>query len=189
MLGFSTPYEVTDSTGSTVWVKNAFTCYNLESKNIMCRHDCFWNCSTPGALSDVIANTSNDTDLVATSEEEFDYTLMGMDTQPRTIPSEWTDNGGDPTQILSEIGDPIPIEEKSHETHDENHSDLSDDTISEESDYEKQKAKRARILDHIAPTQNRANQYLTNGPKEIRPQLVFNNMIDPLEISEQSHEK
>jgi hypothetical protein len=36
------------------------------------------------------------------------------------------------------------MEEKSHETHDENHSDLSDDTISEESDYEKQKAKRAR---------------------------------------------
>ncbi len=37
--------------------------------------DCFWNCSTPGALSDVIANTSNDTDLVTTSEEEFDYAL------------------------------------------------------------------------------------------------------------------
>ncbi len=43
MLGFSTPYEVTDSTGSIVWVKNTFTCYNLESKHIMCRHDCFWN--------------------------------------------------------------------------------------------------------------------------------------------------
>ena len=110
----------------------------------MCRHDCFWNCSTPGALSDVIANTSNDTDLVTTSEEEFDYTLIGMDTQPRTIPSEWTDNGKDPTQILSEIGDPIPIEEQPHDTHDENHSDLSDDTISEESEYEKRKAKRAR---------------------------------------------
>jgi hypothetical protein len=95
----------------------------------MCRHDCLWNCSTPGALSDVIANTSNDTDLVTTSEKEFDYTLIGMDTQPRTIPSEWTDNGR---------------EEKSHETHDENHSDLSDDARSEESDYEKQKAKRAR---------------------------------------------
>ncbi len=94
MLGFSTPYEVTDTTESTVWVKNAFTCYNLESKNIMCRHDCFWNCSTPrGALSDVIANTSNDTDLVTTSEEEFDYTLIGMDTQPRTIKSEWIDKG------------------------------------------------------------------------------------------------
>jgi hypothetical protein len=144
MLGFSTPYEVTDSTGSTVWVKNAFTCYNLESKSIMCRHDCFWNCRTKGALSDVIANTSNDTDLVTTSEEEFDYTLIGMDTQPRTILSEWTDDGKDPTQILTEIGDPIPIEEQPHETHDKNHSNLSDDTISEESDYEKQKAKRAR---------------------------------------------
>ena len=64
MLGFSAPYEVTDSTGSTVWVENAFTCYNLKSKNIMCQHDCFWNCSTPGALFNVIANTSNDTDLV-----------------------------------------------------------------------------------------------------------------------------
>jgi hypothetical protein len=52
----------------------------------MCRHDCFWNCSTPGALSNVIANTSNDTDLVTTSEEEFDYTLIGIDTQPRTTP-------------------------------------------------------------------------------------------------------
>jgi hypothetical protein len=144
MLGFSTPYEVTDSTGSTVWVKNAFTCYNLESKNIMCRHDCFWNCSTPGALSDVITNTPNDTDLLTTSEEEFDYTLIGMDTQPRTTPSEWTDNGRDPTQILREIGDPIPIEDKSHENHVENHSDPSEDAISEVSDYEKQKAKRAR---------------------------------------------
>jgi hypothetical protein len=54
----------------------------------MCRHDCFWNYSTPGALYDVIANTSNDTDLVTTSEEEFVYTLIGMDTQPRIIPSE-----------------------------------------------------------------------------------------------------
>ena len=59
MLGFFAPYEVTDSTGSTFWVKNAFTCYNLESENIMCRHYWIWNCSTPGALSDVIANTSN----------------------------------------------------------------------------------------------------------------------------------
>jgi hypothetical protein len=106
----------------------------------MCRHDCFWNCITPGALSDVIANnTSNDTDLVTASEKEFDYTLLiGMDTQPRTIPSEWTDNGGDPTQILSEI----PIEEKNRmklmtKT---TQIDLSDDTISEESYYEKQKA-------------------------------------------------
>ena len=81
---------------------------------------------------------------IHSSEEEFDYTLIGMDTQPRTISSEWTDNGRDPTQILTEIGDPIPIEEQPHETHDENNSDLSDDTISEESDYEKQKAKRAR---------------------------------------------
>jgi hypothetical protein len=81
---------LTDSTGSTVWVKNAFTCFNLESKNIMCLHDCFWNCSTPGALSEVIANTLNDTNLFTTSEEEFDYTLIGMDTQPRITPSEWT---------------------------------------------------------------------------------------------------
>jgi hypothetical protein len=141
MLGFSTPYEVTDRTG---WVKNAYTCYNLESNHTMCRHDCFWNCSTPGALSDVIANTSNDTDPVTTSEEELDYTLIGINTQPRTIASEWTDDGKDPTQILNEIGDPTPIEIQSHETQDENHSDHSDDTISEESDYEKQKAKRAR---------------------------------------------
>ena len=67
-----------------------------------------------------------------------------MDTHPRTISSELTDNGRDPTQILTEIGDPIPIEDKSHETHDENHSDPSDDAISEVSNYEKQKAKRAR---------------------------------------------
>ncbi len=68
-----------------------------------------------------------------------------MDSKPRTIPSEWTDDGKDPTQILSEIGDPIPIEEHPNRTHDgENHSDLSDDTISEESNYETQKAKRAR---------------------------------------------
>jgi hypothetical protein len=59
----------------------------------MSRHDYFWNCSTPGALSDVIANTSNDTDLVTTSEEEFDYTLIGMDTQPSTVKSEWIDKG------------------------------------------------------------------------------------------------
>ena len=99
---------------------------------------------TPGALSDVIANTSNDKDLVTTSEEEFDYTLIGMDTQPRTTPSEWIDNGGDPTKILREIGDPTPLENESHESHDENHSDPSDDAISEVSDYEKRKAKRAR---------------------------------------------
>ena len=79
-----------------------------------------------------------------TSEEEFDYALIGIDTQPRTIQSEWTDYGRDPIQILTEIGDPIPIEEQPHETHDENHSDISDDKMSEESDYEKQKAKRAQ---------------------------------------------
>ena len=171
MLGFSTPYEVTENTGSTVWVKNAFTCYNLESKNIMCRHDCFWNCSTPGALSDVIANTSNDTDLVTTSEEEFDYTLIRMDTQPRTTPSEWADTGGDPTQILREIGDPIPIEDKSHERPNEH--------------------ERQDLLDHIASNQTRVSQNLTSGPKEIRPQVVYNNITprDPLEISEHSNEK
>jgi hypothetical protein len=92
MLGYSTPYEVPDSTSATVWVKNGYTCYNLESKKIMCRHDCLWNCSEPGALSDVIANTSNDTDFVTASEEEFDYTLIGMDVQPRTTESHWTDN-------------------------------------------------------------------------------------------------
>ena len=61
----------------------------------------------------------NDTDLVTTSEEEFDYTLIGMNPQPRTTLSEWTDNGGDATQILGEIGDPIPIEEDSHKIHDD----------------------------------------------------------------------
>ena len=141
----------------------------------------------------MLFNTSNETDLVTTSEEEFDYTLIGMDTQPRTIPSEWTDNGRDPTQILSEIGDPISIETKPHETHDENHSDLSDDTISEESNYEKQKAKqqeRPDLLDHIALNQNRTSQNLTTGQKEIRPQLVSNNTTpkDPLEISAQYNE-
>ena len=50
----------------------------------MCRHDCLWNGSNPGALSDVLANTSNDIDLVTTSEEEFDYTLIGMDTHYST---------------------------------------------------------------------------------------------------------
>ncbi len=47
------------------------------------------------------------------------------------------------------------------------------------------------LLDHIAPNQNRTSQNLTNGPKEIRPQLVSNIItpIDPLEISEQSNEK
>ena len=60
-----------------------------------------------------------------------------MNTQPRTTPSEWIDNGGDPTQILREIGNPIPIEDESHETHDENFSDPSDDATSEVSEYEK----------------------------------------------------
>ena len=63
--------------------------------------------------------------------------------QPRITSSEWTDNGGDPAQILREIGDPIPIEDKSHEIHDENYSDPSDDATSEVSEFEKQKAKRA----------------------------------------------
>ena len=116
----------------------------------------------------LFANTSNDTDLVTTSEEEFDYTLIGMGTQPRGTPSEWTDNGGDPTQILREIGDPIPIEDKSHETHDENRSDPSDDTISEESDYEKQKAKRARKARSPrlhSPTQKSSKTTPTERPK------------------------
>ena len=84
MLGNSTPYEVPENTSSTVWIKNVFTCYNLESKKIMCRHDCLLYGSNPGALSDVLANTSNDIDLVITSEEEFDYTLIGMDTHYST---------------------------------------------------------------------------------------------------------
>jgi hypothetical protein len=47
ILGYSTLYEVPDSTSSsTVWFKNTFTCYNLESKKVMCRHDCLWICST-----------------------------------------------------------------------------------------------------------------------------------------------
>ena len=46
------------------------------------------------------------------------------------------------------------------------------------------------LIDHIAPNQNRLSQNLTNGPKEIRPQLAFNNITlrDPLKISEQSTE-
>ena len=50
---------------------------------------------------------------------------------------------------------------------------------------------RPDLLDHIAPNQNRTSQNLTNGPTEIRPQIVSNNItpIDPLEISEQSNEK
>ena len=67
-----------------------------------------------------------------------------MDTHPRTILSEWTHNGRDPTQILTEIGDLIPIKEQPPETHYVNHSDISDDTISVGSNYEKLKAKRAR---------------------------------------------
>jgi hypothetical protein len=140
----------------------------------------------------VIVNTSNDTDLVTTSEEEFDYTLIGMDTQPRTILSEWTDDGKDPTQILTEIGDPIPIEEQPHETHDKNHSNLSDDTISEESDYEKQKAKRAR---KAKPPRSHSPKPKSNTstPNE-RPKrnkattrLQRNNIMPkyPLEINEQ----
>ncbi len=155
----------------------------------MCRHDCFWNCSTPGALSDVIANTSNDTDLVTTSEEEFDNTLIGMETQPRTIPSEWADNGKDPKEILIEIGDPIPIEQP-HETHDENHSDLSDGTISEESDYKKQKAKRARKArpprSH-SPKPKSSKSTPNERPNRNKAKLVSNNTTpkDPPEISEQ----
>jgi hypothetical protein len=92
-----------------------------------------------------------------------------MDTKPRTIPSEWTDNGRDPTQILTEVGDPIPIEEHPHATHDdENHSDLLDDTISEESSYEKRKAKRARKVrpprSH-SPTQKSSETTPNERPK------------------------
>ncbi len=88
------------------------------------------------AVPQVLCPTSSLT-LVTTSEEEFDYTLIGMETQPRTTLSEWVDDGKDPKEILIEIGYPVPIEQQTH-------SDLSDSTISEESDYEKQKAKRAR---------------------------------------------
>ncbi len=50
---------------------------------------------------------------------------------------------------------------------------------------------RLDLLDHIAPNQTQASQNLTSGPKEIRPQVVYNNITprDPLEISAQSHEK
>ena len=43
------------------------------------------------------------------------------------------------------------------------------------------------LLDHIALIQKRTSQNLTTGPKEIRPQLVFNNTMpkDPLEINKQ----
>ncbi len=156
----------------------------------MCRHDCFWNCSTPSALSDVIANTSNDTDLVTTSEEEFEYTLIGMETQPRTILSEWTDDGKDPTQILTEIGDPIRIEEQRMKL-------MTKFTqISQMTQYLKNQIMRNRrlseherpdLLDYIALNKNQTRQHLTSGPKEIRPQLVSNNTTpkDPLKISKQ----
>ena len=75
MLGYAEPYEVPDSTTSTVWVKNSHSCLNLETKTIMCRHDCLWNASEPGALSEVTENTTNSDDNVTTSDEEFDYSL------------------------------------------------------------------------------------------------------------------
>ena len=40
MLGYTDPYEVPNSTGSEVWVKNSYTCFNLETQKIMCRHYC-----------------------------------------------------------------------------------------------------------------------------------------------------
>jgi hypothetical protein len=118
-----------------------------------------------------------------------------MDTQPRTTPSEWTDNGGDPTQILSEIGYPILIEDKSHKTH------VKTTQIHPMMQYLKNQITKNRrpnehdrpdLLDHITPNQNQASQNRTKGPKEKRPQLVLNNITrrdDPLEISEQSNEQ
>ena len=115
MLGYAEPYEVPDSTTSTVWVKNSYTCLNLETKTIMCRHDCLWNASEPGALSEVTENTTNSDDNVTTSDEEFDYSLIGMDASPEPT-SEWVDTGMDDT-ILNEVEHP---EANSHE-HDNDH--------------------------------------------------------------------
>ena len=103
MLGYADPYEVPDSTGATVWVKNSYTCYNLDTKRIMCRHDCLWNSSEPGALADVLTNTSNEKDQVTTSEEEFDYSLIGMDVKPEPT-SHWIDNGAD-ASVVQDVDD------------------------------------------------------------------------------------
>ena len=65
-----------------------------------------------------------------------------MNTQPvpRTTSSEWIDNRANLLEILHDIGDPIPIEDESHKTHDDPSSNQSE-ISSNESDYEKKKAK------------------------------------------------
>ena len=63
ILGYSTLYEVPDSTSSTVWFKNTFTCYNLESKKVMCRHDCLWKKRTVDRKMKQPTNTKPDLPL------------------------------------------------------------------------------------------------------------------------------
>jgi hypothetical protein len=95
--------------------------------------------------------------LTTFDEEEFDYTLIGMDTQPRATSSEWIDNGAKPLEILREMGDPILIEDESHENHDDISSNQSETSSNNESDYEKRKAneqERPDLLAHTAPNQN-----------------------------------
>ena len=78
---------------------------------MMPRHDCLWNSATETALSNPEPNTSNDSDGVTTSEEEFDYDLL---LGPPKDPEDW-----DPKAILKptipEVSEPLPQESSPQE--------------------------------------------------------------------------
>mmetsp|Transcript_29793 Transcript_29793/g.40907 ORF Transcript_29793/g.40907 Transcript_29793/m.40907 type:complete len:1150 (+) Transcript_29793:1094-4543(+) len=78
MLGYTQPYPIPDKSESTPYIKNGFICYVPSQNKIMPRHDCIWNSTEETALSNPEPNTSNESDNVTTSEEEFDYDLLGI---------------------------------------------------------------------------------------------------------------
>eukprot|EP01035_Chromulina_nebulosa_P025366 gene25366-33109_t len=115
----------------------------------MGRHDCLWNSSEPGALADVIINTSNEEDQVTTSQEEFDYSLIGMDVQPEPT-SHWIDNGAD-ASVIQDV------------------SDSESDDESEEDETSKEKYPKI----HYTPKRKRAtHRPEPKSPVDTRPKRV-----------------
>ena len=78
MLGYTQPYPIPDKSNSTPYIKNGFICYVPSQNKIMPRHDCIWNSTEETGLSNPEPNTSNKTDNFTSTEEEFDYDILGI---------------------------------------------------------------------------------------------------------------
>ena len=91
MLGYTQPFPLQDNSNAQPFIHNSYICYVPSQNKMMPRHDCKWNETETTALSNPEPNTSNDSDGVTTTEEEFDYSLLG----PLTVTDSW-----DPEAII-----------------------------------------------------------------------------------------